>query len=73
MSGKESFKVSYALSLAVQLGFIIMASIAGFVLLSIWLDKLLHTSPIFLILGIIGSITVTLYETYHLLLPLIKN
>lgn len=69
----NGFKLSYALSIAMQLGFLIAASIAGFVILGIWIDRLLHTSPIFLLFGIIASIVTIIYETYHMLVPLIKN
>lgn len=71
MSEKDGFKFSYALSIASQLGFIIASSILGFVLLGVWADTRFQTAPLFMLVGIFVGITITVYETYHLLLPLI--
>ena len=53
MSKKENFKTLYAISLAWQLGFLIIIPIGGFLLLGLWGDKLLNTQPFFLITGIL--------------------
>lgn len=73
MPKKDGFKIFYAISIALQLGFIIVFSIIGFLWLGIWMDKTFQSSPLFLITGVIVGITVTVYETYHLLIPLVKN
>ncbi|MCA9356865.1 AtpZ/AtpI family protein [Candidatus Nomurabacteria bacterium] len=73
MSQKNGFKISYALSIALQLGFLIVASLAGFIFLGMWIDSHLHTPPLFLVLGIVAGISVTIYEVYHMLIPLIKS
>lgn len=72
-SEKDSFKVFYALSLAWQLGFLIAVPIIGFLFLGFWGDRLLGTKPLFLIIGFLAGMGITIYELYHTLTPLIKN
>ena len=70
---QTEFKFWYAVSLGLQLGFIVAAPIAGFILLGYQLDKHMSTHPIFLLTGIVIGFTITVYEVYEWLLPLIKN
>ena len=70
---KDGFKTFYALSLAWQLGFIIAVPIAGFLFLGVWGDKFFKTEPLLLLLGLLAGIVITVYEMYHLFIPLIKN
>jgi len=73
MFKRNSLKSFYALSIAWQLGFIIIFPIIGLMFIGFFIDKTLGTKPFFLILSLIIGIIITVYETYHLLLPLIKN
>lgn len=73
VSRKNNSKTFYALSLAYQLGFLIIIPIGGFIFLGFWVDKSLGTSPIFLIIGLFSGIVVTIYEIYYLIIPLIKD
>jgi F0F1-type ATP synthase assembly protein I len=73
MPQKNNFKMFYALSLAWQLGFLIAIPIGGFLLLGFGADKIFGTQPLLLIAGAIIGVVITIYEVYHLLLPLIKN
>lgn len=73
MPKRNNFKTFYALSLAWQLGFLIVAPIAGFLLLGLWSDTFFKTQPLLLILGILIGVIITIYEVYHLLIPLIKD
>ena len=73
MPQKNNFKIFYAISLAWQLGFIIAIPLVVFVFLGFWVDKFLNTSPLFIILGILTGMTITVYEIYQMLVPLIKN
>ncbi len=73
MEDKSGFKTWYAVSFAFQLGFLIIAPIAGFMLLGLWGDNGLRTSPWLLMTGIVVGTVVSAYEVYHLLTPLIKN
>ncbi len=72
-SGKETFKTFYALSLAWQLGFLIVVPIGGFLFLGVLLDHLSGTRMVFGSIGALVGIGITVYEVYHLLAPLIKN
>ncbi len=72
MSTRNGFKISYALSLATQLGFLIVASIGGFILLGVWLDGVLGIRPFALVGGIIIGVALTAYEVHHLMLPLLN-
>lgn len=67
----HSSKVLYSLSFASQLGFIIVVPIIGFLLLGRYIDGLLGTAPLLLILGIIVGVIVTAYEVYHMIDSLI--
>ena len=62
---------AYAMSLASQLGFLVVSSIGGFILLGIWLDSKLGTTPFLVIGGIIAGIILTIYEVHHMIKPLI--
>jgi len=70
---KDRFKLFYALSFAWQLGFLIVVPLAGFLFLGYLVDKVLHTHPLFLIIGLIVSFIITVYEIYQLVFPIIKK
>jgi len=69
----DPFKTFYALSIAWQLGFLIAIPIGGFLFLGIWSDTYFNTRPLFLLLGIFLGMSITIYEVYHLLVPLMKD
>lgn len=69
----HGFKLWYALSFAFQLGFIIVAPIGGFLILGLWVDSFLQTTPLLMIVGMFLGIIVTAYEIYHFLDPLIEK
>ncbi len=73
MPKKNEFKIFYAVSFAWQLGFLIIAPIGGFLLLGYWLDNIFGASHLFLIIGIITGIAITVYEVCHMLAVLIHN
>ena len=70
---KDGLKFSYALSIDSQLGFLVVSSIGGFLALGIWFDKIFAVSPLFVIVGIVMGISVTIYEINHLMTPLISS
>ena len=72
MLKKSGLKFSYALSIATQLGFMIAASIGGFLALGLWLDVKTGSSPLFLLIGIFVGIALTVYEVHHMIQPLIR-
>ena len=73
MSQENNFKTFYALSIAWQLGFLIAIPITGFLILGLLGDKFFKTQPLFLIIGLLTGIIITVYEVYHLLAPLITK
>ncbi|NOY35315.1 MAG: AtpZ/AtpI family protein [bacterium] len=70
---KDNFKTFYALSLAWQLGFLIAVPIGGFLFLGVLADRFFRTEPFLLLLGLLAGIVITIYEMYHLFIPLIKD
>ena len=73
MEKKDNFKIFYALSFAWQLGFIIAIPIGLFIFLGFLADKFFGTSPLFLIIGTVSGVGITIYESYQLLIPLIEK
>ena len=67
------FKFWYAISLGLQLGFMIAVPIGGFIFLGYTADKCFGSHPLFILSGVIIGLFVTGYEVYQWLLPLIKN
>ena len=62
----NNFKIFYALTLAWQLGFIIVFPLLGFILLGIYLDDISGRSPFFLIVGVLTGLGINAYEMFHL-------
>ena len=73
MPKKERFQILYALSFAWQLGFLIAAPLGILIFLGFWVDKIFHSGPFFVLVGIMGGIVVTIVEVYQMLVPLIHN
>jgi F0F1-type ATP synthase assembly protein I len=73
MSKKDTYKMFYALSIAWQLGFLIVIPIAAFLLLGLWGDRILKTEPFLLITGAIAGVLATYHGVYHLLTPLLDK
>jgi F0F1-type ATP synthase assembly protein I len=70
---QTEFKFWYAISLGLQLGFIVAAPIVGFIFFGLKVDSFFSTHPLFLLIGIGVGFAITVYEVYEWLLPLIKN
>lgn len=66
MKNKEQSKILAALSIAFELGFAIALPIVLFLLFGRWLDSLFHTSPLFLIIGILLGVSVAIISVYLL-------
>lgn len=73
MPQKNNFKIFYAMSIAWQLGFLIAVPIGCFIFLGFLSDNFFKTQPLFLIIGFLVGAVITVYEVYHLLVPLIKE
>lgn len=57
----------------IGVGFFIGGSIVLGVVVGLWLDKRLGTSPILVLVGLILGIVVAFYGVYQMLLPLIRD
>lgn len=73
MAKKVKMKLAYALSFAAQLGFLIVAPLVGFIWLGIYLDGRLATAPALTLIGVLLALTVTGYETFRMLEPLLRH
>ena len=73
MSKPKKWKTFYALAIAWQLGFLISFPIVGFLFLGLLIDWFLQTQPLFLIIGLFVGIAVSVYEGYHLFIPLLEQ
>lgn len=69
----KSFKTMYAISVAWQLGFLIVACLLGFLFLGTLADRYASTGFLFTAAGLVIGLAVTVYEVYHLLLPLLTD
>ncbi len=69
----KNFETFYAFSLAWQLGFLIAVPIAAFIGIGFWLDTKFNTQPLFVLSGLVVGLSVTIYEVYHVMDPLIKK
>jgi F0F1-type ATP synthase assembly protein I len=73
MKNKEQFKFVSALSLVFELGFAIALPIILFLFLGRWLDSMLHTSPLLLIIGILVGLCVAFISVFFLVQALIDE
>ncbi|TAN57669.1 AtpZ/AtpI family protein [Patescibacteria group bacterium] len=73
--GKKSdqLNVFYALSLAWQMGFLIIAPILLFLFGGYMIDKWLKTAPLFIIISIFAALAVSVYEIHHLIKPMLES
>ena len=73
MERKSQFRVLYAVSFAWQLGFLIAIPMVLLILIGLWLDNYFQTHPLFIVAGAVAGISLTVYEVYHHLHPLIHH
>lgn len=66
-------KTFYAISVAMQLGFLILIPVAAFLWLGAYIDDKTNTSPLFLLIGLVIGFSTTAYSVFHLLQPLLKE
>jgi len=66
-------KFLYALSLGLELGFLISLPLVFFLILGIFLDKKFQTFPIFLISSIMLGLAATVVNIYYLVLPFLEK
>lgn len=73
MTNKKKSNFFYAIFLALQLGLLIAIPLVGFLLIGVFLDKRLNSSPFFLILCMILSFIFLFFEIRHFLLPFLEK
>jgi len=66
-------KLFYALTLGLEMGFLIVLPLVGFLLLGLFLDRKFQTAPIFLISFIVLSFGATFLEIRYLVLPFLEK
>ena len=66
-------KIFYAVSLGLELGFLIVVPLIFFLLLGLYFDRRFNTLPIFLLIAIIASLVATIFEVRHLILPFLEK
>ncbi len=66
-------KLAYTLSLAFQLGFVIVTPLVVFCFLGLKLDKKFNTQPNMFIIGLVGGLFVGAYSAYKWIYPIVKK
>lgn len=66
-------KFFYAISLGLELGFLIAVPLVLFLFFGVFLDKKFNTSPIFLIILTILSLVTMIFELRFLVLPFLEK
>ncbi|MBI2644233.1 MAG: AtpZ/AtpI family protein [Candidatus Wildermuthbacteria bacterium] len=70
---KQRSTLAYVLSFAFQFGAVVVISLVVPLLLGVWIDKKMETSPLFLFIGLLVGTVVVIYGVYRLLLPIIRS
>lgn len=70
-SKRDNLKFSYALSLASQLGFLIVFSVVGFLWVGLWIDRTFSVAPWGVIGCVIIGVAMAVRESYQLVKPLL--
>jgi len=65
--------LAYVLGLGMQFGLMVAITLAGFLMGGVYLDKLLHTKPLFMILGIIMGFAGAGTEVRYVVLPILEK
>lgn len=66
-------KLFYAISLALQMGFLIAIPLVLFTVLGIFLDNNFDTFPLFLMIFVGVGLIATFFDVYYLVLPFLKK
>lgn len=73
MNNNKKENLFYAISLASQLGFMIVVPLVGFLLLGLYIDRKFNTLPIFLIFFVFLSFVLLPFEFRYLLKPFLNK
>lgn len=61
------------MGLGLELGFMIVIPLVGFMLLGLWADKSFHTLPLFTIIGLIIGLISSIVEVIKVILPFLEK
>ncbi len=70
---KSTPKFFYAVSLGVELGFLIAVPLIIFLLAGLYFDRKLGTMPLFTIVALLLNSVVTVFEVKNLILPFLEK
>jgi F0F1-type ATP synthase assembly protein I len=73
MKNGDRKNLFYAVSLGLELGFLIAIPIVVFLALGVFLDKTLDTFPYLMIASIFLGLIATAFDVYYLVLPFLKK
>jgi len=73
MSENNQKDIFYAISLGLELGFIIVIPLILFLLLGVFLDKKSGTFPLFIIVFVFLGLISTVFEVRYLVLPFLEK
>lgn len=71
--GEERQKLAYILGMGMQLGLMIALTMAGLLVLGVYLDKLLGTKPLFMIAGVVMGFGGAGLEMRYVVLPVLEK
>jgi len=70
---KPQKQLAYIIGLGTQFGLMIAATLALTLIAGVYLDKFLHTKPLFILLGVIIGIAASILEIFHVVLPILEK
>lgn len=73
MSESKQNQLAYVLGLGTQFGLMIAATLALTLIAGVCLDKLLHTKPLFILLGVIIGIAASILEIFNVVIPILEK
>lgn len=69
----QKSKIFYAVSLGLEMGFLVAIPLVLFLFLGVYLDKKFNTLPIFIIVSVILSFVAMILELRFLILPFMQK
>ncbi|MFH1180859.1 MAG: AtpZ/AtpI family protein [bacterium] len=72
-NNNQKAKVFYAVSLGLELGFLIAVPLVVFLAAGVFLDRIIGVAPVFLITFVIASLIGIFFEVRYLILPFLEK
>lgn len=70
---EDKLNLIYSLTLVTQIGITVSVTVWIFISIGKFLDGYFSVSPLFTIIGAIAALIASIYEVYHLMLPVIEE